>query len=53
MAEYTVYIPKEFFTRGVTDIQVLIVIVVILAVIAFFGYKLLKVTSLRRKEESF
>lgn len=53
MAEYTVYIPKEFFVRGITNTQVSLVLVIILAIIAFFGYKFYKVTGLRKREERF
>ncbi len=53
MVEYTTFIPKEFFFEGITGLQALIVIIIILAIIVFFGYKIFKMTGTRRREESF
>ncbi len=53
MAEYTVYIPKEFFTREIVNTPIFMILAIIVAVIAFFGYKLFKTMGSRKREERF
>lgn len=52
MAEYTFYIPEEFFAGEVTAVQVSIAFIIIL-IILFFGYKLFSAGKKRRRPESF
>jgi len=53
MPGITTFIPKEFFFEGITDLQVLIIIIIVIGIIIFFGYKLFRATSSRKRPEYF
>jgi len=50
MADYTTFIPREFFYGKSTSIQITIAIVIILVLI-FIGYKIHEINDKRRKPE--
>jgi len=50
MADYTTFIPREFFYGKITSIQIAITIIIILALI-FIGYKIYEMGDKRRKPE--
>ncbi len=51
--KYTLYIPKEFFSGQLTTLHLSITLIIIIAVVIFFSYKLYKLTSIKKKPESF
>jgi len=51
--DYTVYIPKEFFFGELSNIPILIVGIIILIIIVFFGYKYFAFSKKRRRPEYF
>ena len=53
MAEYTFYIPEEFFTGEVTAVQVSIVFIIILVIIVLLAYKIFRAGKKRKRPESF
>lgn len=52
MVEYTTYLPKELFFNGVSGLQVLIGIAIILIVV-FLIYKFYEFSGTRKKPELF
>lgn len=51
--KYTLYISKEFFEGKLTAIHLIFALIIIVAIIVFFAYEFYRISSVKKRPESF